>query len=326
MGGAGNDTIDGGAILDRINYTDRNSISYATSTSGINLNLQTGIVLDGLGGTDTLTNIDFITGSSHADVLTGSSADIFEVFEGGAGDDVIDGGAITDTWTGTNANRAAYANAGALVQVDLSAGTASGAATGNDTLININHVLGSAFADPLFGSDRTDVTEQFSGRAGNDFIDGRGGLDVVRYDSGITNNGVTVNLATGLATDEAAIPTPSSTSKACAVRISTTPCSAATPQATDSSSSPARPAMTPSTAAPALTGRTTPPARPAWSSPSVAPPTAPPGRAGRHRHADQHRRRERLDLQRHAHRQRQRRLRIVRRPRGQRHHRRQGWY
>ncbi len=83
VGGAGNDTIDGGAILDRINYTDRNSISYATSTSGINLNLETGIVLDGLGGTDTLINIDFITGSSHADMLTGSSAEIFEDFEGG---------------------------------------------------------------------------------------------------------------------------------------------------------------------------------------------------------------------------------------------------
>ncbi len=116
---------------------------------------------------------------------------------------MIDGGAITDTWTGTNPNRATYANAGALVQVDLSAGTAIGAATGSDTLININHVLGSAFADQMFGSDRTDVPEQFSGRAGNDFIDGRGGLDEVRYDSGITNNGITVNLASGLATDEA---------------------------------------------------------------------------------------------------------------------------
>ncbi len=71
-GGAGNDTIDGGVVTDRANYTDGNSLSYSDSGAGINLNLSgitgngstgTGTVQDGLGGTDTVSNVQFITGS-----------------------------------------------------------------------------------------------------------------------------------------------------------------------------------------------------------------------------------------------------------------------
>ncbi len=48
-GAAGNDTIDGG--------TDTNGgdwVSYQGATSGVNVNLTTGVATDGLGGTDTL--------------------------------------------------------------------------------------------------------------------------------------------------------------------------------------------------------------------------------------------------------------------------------
>ena len=63
VGGAGNDVMDGGEITDRIKTSTSNSVSYASSASGINLNLQTGQVQDELGGTDALVNINFITGS-----------------------------------------------------------------------------------------------------------------------------------------------------------------------------------------------------------------------------------------------------------------------
>jgi uncharacterized delta-60 repeat protein len=198
-GGAGNDSIDGGAITDRVNYTDLNSVTYANSAAGINLNLATGIVLDGLGGTDTLANIDFVTGSGFNDTLVGSAtANLFEQFDGGAGNDTIDGGAI-DPVTQANSNRVSYQNAGSAVSVDLGAGTAAGASTGNDTLININHVRGSNYADTLTGSDTTVFTEQFEGRAGNDTIDGKGGFDLVRYDS--ATSAVNVNLSTDIASD-----------------------------------------------------------------------------------------------------------------------------
>ena len=70
--------------------------------------------------------------------------------------------------------------------VDFIAGTAVGAAgsdVGTDTLINFNEVRGSSFADTLLGSNRTDVTELYEGRGGNDSIDGRGGFDIVRFDA-----------------------------------------------------------------------------------------------------------------------------------------------
>ncbi|MEP7300972.1 MAG: calcium-binding protein [Caldimonas sp.] len=197
IGGPGTDSIDGGAILDRINYTDLNQINYVSSLAAINLNLATGVVQDGNGATDTIANIDFVTGSNFNDTLTGSTAAIFESFEGWNGNDTINGGAILDTLNLTDSNRASYQGAGAAVTVDLLAGTATGGA-GNDVLININQAVGSAFNDTLYGSDST-LTENFRGQAGNDTIDGRGGYDVARYDTSAA--GVNVNLVTGVAQD-----------------------------------------------------------------------------------------------------------------------------
>ena len=200
IGGAGNDVLDGGAITDNRNGSDWNFTSYASSTSAVNVNLATGGVSDGLGGTDILVNINQVQGSAQADTLTGSSANMwFELFEGGAGDDALDGGLITDTLNQENSNRVTYQNAGAAVTVDLAAGTATGAATGNDTLANFNQVRGSSYGDTLLGSDNAVLTERFEGRGGNDTIDGRGGFDMVAYDQ--SPNAVIVNLLTGTASD-----------------------------------------------------------------------------------------------------------------------------
>ena len=47
------------------------------------------------------------------------------------------------------------------MNVDLADNSATAAAaTGTDTLANINQVRGSNYDDTLLGSDRTDVTEQ----------------------------------------------------------------------------------------------------------------------------------------------------------------------
>ncbi len=209
IGGGGNDNLDGGVSFDPTFGTDTNFTTYSYATGGVNINLA-GITGDGsvgsgtaLGdasvGTDTLMNISNIQGSAYNDTITGSSASVFEVIEGGAGNDVLDGGAITN---GFNDNRVSYQNTrGAGVTVDLQAGTAlgkTGSDAGSDTLTNFNQVRGSNFDDTLLGSNRTDVTEHFEGRAGNDYIDGRGGFDIVRYGSATTQ--VVVNLATGLAT------------------------------------------------------------------------------------------------------------------------------
>ena len=100
-------------------------------------------------GTDTLININFIQGSSFNDTITGSTALSFEQIEGGAGNDTLDGGLITDTLNGDNNNRVNYQNAtGAGVIVDFIAGTAVGAAgsnAGSDTIANFNQVRGSRY-------------------------------------------------------------------------------------------------------------------------------------------------------------------------------------
>ncbi|HET9978301.1 MAG TPA: calcium-binding protein, partial [Burkholderiaceae bacterium] len=193
-GGAGNDFIDGGAITDRYRGTQDNTLTYAGAPGAVNVNLATGAASDGEGGTDTIANISSVIGSAGNDTLVGSSGTIYiEIFTGGAGNDTIDGGALTDTLNGTDGNRVVYNASTSSVIVDLAAGTAVG--QGNDTLTNINQVVGSNQADTLYGSDRSDVVEHFRALGGADVIDGRGGLDVARYDNFSTD--VTARLNAG---------------------------------------------------------------------------------------------------------------------------------
>src|SRR6185369_9501956 len=63
---AGNDTLDGGDGTD--------TASYADAASGVTVSLAIGIAQDTIGaGTDTLTNIENLTGSSFGDSLTGDA-------------------------------------------------------------------------------------------------------------------------------------------------------------------------------------------------------------------------------------------------------------
>jgi uncharacterized delta-60 repeat protein len=206
--GAGDDSIDGGDITDRIGYTDRNVLTYkADATTGVSIDLTgitgdgrfgSGLVHDGQGGIDTVTNVNFIVGSNFDDTIVGSGAAIFEQFEGGTGNDYIDGGALRDTLNNADNNRAVFASASSAETIDLAAGTATGG-DGNDVLVNITQARGSQFGDHIYGSNRTDYTEQFEGQGGNDTIDGRGGNDIVRYDN--APGAVNVNLAAGTASD-----------------------------------------------------------------------------------------------------------------------------
>jgi Ca2+-binding RTX toxin-like protein len=89
----GNDTIDGGAGSDWVQYTD--------SPAGVVVDLGTGTASDGwggvweLGGTDTLISIENAQGSDFGDRLVGSAGG--NRLRGDAGDDTLDGGAGIDT-------------------------------------------------------------------------------------------------------------------------------------------------------------------------------------------------------------------------------------
>ena len=109
-----------------------------------------------------------------------------------------------------------YLSASAAVTVDLAAGTGQGTAAGDvanvghDTFTNtLQGVWGSAYDDTLYGSDNADFTyEVFEGRGGDDYIDGRGGYDIVTYNNDpSTTSGITVNLAAGTVTGDATVGT-----------------------------------------------------------------------------------------------------------------------
>jgi hypothetical protein len=68
---------------------------------------------------------------------------------------------------------ALYSDSPSGVTIDLKSGMVT-ASYGNDTLLNINQVQGTNFADVFYGSD-LDSLEVFRPSYGNDTIDGRGG-------------------------------------------------------------------------------------------------------------------------------------------------------
>lgn len=75
----------------------------------------------------------------------------------------------------------------------------------------VNEVRGTRLADVLVGSAEN---ESFIGNGGNDTINGGGGIDRLRFDSGATISGLSVDMTTGVATgsvqgrDDPAVTTP----------------------------------------------------------------------------------------------------------------------
>ncbi|MBA3756075.1 MAG: calcium-binding protein [Nitrosomonas sp.] len=139
------------------------------------------------------------------------------MLEGGEGNDALDGGGNSGgKFGGGSGDTASYAKATDAVIVDLFAGTATGGA-GDDTLINVENIIGSAFSDTLIGDfnanelyggkgDDTllggDGDDILTGGLGNDFLDGgKFGNDTASYSD--ATGAVTVNLLTGTATGAA---------------------------------------------------------------------------------------------------------------------------
>lgn len=67
-------------------------ISYAIAPAGVNVNLSTGLATNGFGGTDTVTGVHSVAGSSYDDILIGGAA--ADVLNGGPGNDSMYGDAL----------------------------------------------------------------------------------------------------------------------------------------------------------------------------------------------------------------------------------------
>ncbi|MEQ1952393.1 calcium-binding protein [Mesorhizobium sp. CN2-181] len=153
-----------------------------------------------MSGNDTVNGsagTDDIYGHAGNDVLKGGNGD--DYFEGGSGKDTYDGGTGFDQLSFWDS----YWDRTALhgIVLDAVAGTVSDPWGNSETFKGFEGYRGTQFADIINGSS---LDEQFYGLGGRDKIDGKGGVDEVRYDRDVRQggtDGVTVNLTTGVAID-----------------------------------------------------------------------------------------------------------------------------
>lgn len=199
-GGGGADDMDGGAgtgdIVSYRNYDNQIAgPGGVTVTLGINGTLVIGSLAGDAFG-DTGTGFEGIHGSEYEDVLAGNGDDNTilgfdgdDTIDGAGGKDLLDGGAGIDTldYSGSSA-----------VTVTLGAANAKTTATsvdGDDTVLNFENVIGSAFVDKLTGNS---ADNEFQGGLGKDIINGGSGNDTAHYSDAAA--AVTITLGTGVTT------------------------------------------------------------------------------------------------------------------------------
>lgn len=163
-GGSGDDSIWGGSGADTL-YGD-----VPSDTSGFDFDLgAAGNGADSLfggAGNDTL------SGGGGSDTLEGEAGDdTFILGDDDGANDIVRGG---DGTADSGMDTVDYSDAGAALAIDLTAGTATGANTGTDTLDGIEHAIGSPLNDTISGSS---ASNSLSGGAGADTLSGLGGVD-----------------------------------------------------------------------------------------------------------------------------------------------------
>ncbi|MEF8708956.1 MAG: M10 family metallopeptidase C-terminal domain-containing protein [Candidatus Accumulibacter propinquus] len=174
-GGAGSDFLNGATGADTMLGGDGTD-SYAVDHTGdlvseSNADLATGgndIVYSYLANYTLTANVErlrlMLAGASNG---TGNGLD--NILYAGDGNNVLDGAAGTDT--------VSYAFAGTGVTLSLAAaGAQATGGSSSDTLISIEHLIGSGFNDNLTGSTANNVLE---GGAGSDFLNGATGADTM---------------------------------------------------------------------------------------------------------------------------------------------------
>ncbi|MFV5359715.1 calcium-binding protein [Acinetobacter oleivorans] len=119
---AGNNIIDGGAGID--------TVTYANATSAITVNLSnTAAQATGGSGSDTLLNVENLTGSKYNDILTGNSG--INVLDGGIGNDTLTGDKGNDTYIFARGS-----NVDTIVENDATAGNKDALSFGSNIAAN----------------------------------------------------------------------------------------------------------------------------------------------------------------------------------------------
>ena len=198
-GGAGNDVLDGGTGADYLNGGSGEDIAdYEDSIAAVRADLPSQSLNAGDAFGDVYVGIEDLTGSAFSDTLLGdANANVLvggaggDTLYGRAGDDYLYGGADGDTLNGgagndyldggDGTNLVTYSDATAGVTVNLSVvGPQDTVGAGIDTILNVENVTGSAFADTLTGDANTNI---LTGGAGADVMTGGDGSDIYYVDN-----------------------------------------------------------------------------------------------------------------------------------------------
>ena len=186
LGGAGDDLIYSGAGADSLSGgAGSDTVSYALSNEGVYVNLATREMRGGYAEGDTLDGVEKIVGSEFDDTIIGTSYS--DTLYGGAGNDIISGNKSSTSYSdyidgGDGFDLVSYESSNTRLQVNAITNIHLGAASG-DTLVSIEGFIGTNLGDSFVASSEANY---FDGGAGNDTVD-----------YSYSNEGVTINLATG---------------------------------------------------------------------------------------------------------------------------------
>ncbi|HVJ01429.1 MAG TPA: calcium-binding protein, partial [Sphingomonas sp.] len=234
--GEGDDVIDGGEGADRIlGGAGFDTVVFTGATIGVRADLESRVGQGSVAEGDEYVGIEALRGTEFGDTLGGTTGnetlygeagdDLLEGragadslyggqgadrIKGGAGADLIDGGEGSDTADYFDDTASSGATEG--VTISLAAGTASRGDAAGDTLVSIENVIGSDFADVIEGDAGANRLE---GHRGDDLLDGGAGDDVLvggrgadalvggdgvdTADYTLSLEGVTVDMANGAA-------------------------------------------------------------------------------------------------------------------------------
>ena len=191
-GGAGSDSLSGGGGADTVGCGSGNDtvtgnagndmVSGGSGNDSVGGGADNDLVSGG-SGNDTVSGgqgSDTVAGDEGNDDLFGGDGSDLLIGGQGEGDDDLDGGDGVDT--------VSYASATQSISVNLLTGVASGdPAIGNDTLINIENVIGGSGDDQIMGNDADNNLfggpgdDQLRGGGGNDLLDGGTGRNVAAF-------------------------------------------------------------------------------------------------------------------------------------------------